>query len=68
MPHGSQVDQVEQLKREISHRLRPVCDFLSAQDFEQLVERVARVQRKYEQQQTYEILWASRQAAEGHIP
>jgi hypothetical protein len=68
MPASSQVKQAEQLKREIAKRLRPVCARLSAEDFDQLVERVARIQRKYEQQQTYEILCANPKPLARHYP
>jgi hypothetical protein len=44
--------QVDILKREIADRLRSVCPGVPDDEFEQLVERIARVQRKYEQRRT----------------
>jgi len=42
--------RLNELRGEIATRLRPSCSHLSTPDFEELVERMARLQRKYEQQ------------------
>jgi len=42
--------RLSELRGEIATRLRPSCSHLSTPDFEELVERMARLQRKYEQQ------------------
>jgi hypothetical protein len=39
---------LEQLRREIGERLKPVLGDLPQEEFDQLVERMARVQRKFE--------------------
>ena len=41
--------RLSELRGEIATRLRPSCSHLSTPDFEELVERMARLQRKYEQ-------------------
>ena len=41
--------QIEILKRGIADRLRSVCAGVPDEEFDQLVERIALVQRKYEQ-------------------
>ena len=57
--------QLQVLKREIADRLRPACDHVPAAEFEQLVDRIARIQRKYEKQSGDERLWS---AAESDAP
>lgn len=47
--------QLEILKQEIADRLRPVCEHVTDEEFSQLIERIARVQRKYEQQRSDEL-------------
>jgi hypothetical protein len=42
--------QLQILRQEIADRLRSVCERVPDEEFEQLVERIARVKRKYEQQ------------------
>ena len=51
-PHDPDRDEkrLSELRGEIATRLRPSCSHLSTPDFEELVERMARLQRKYEQQ------------------
>ena len=39
---------MEKLCREIGERLKPILGDLPAEEFDQLVERMARVQRKFE--------------------
>jgi hypothetical protein len=41
-------EDMEKLRREIGERLKPVLGDLPAEEFDQLVERMARVQRKFE--------------------
>lgn len=41
--------QVEALKQQIANRLRSVCAQVPAEEFDRLVDRIARIQRKYEQ-------------------
>jgi hypothetical protein len=47
--------ELEQLRREIGDRLRPVCGNMPPEAFSELVERMARVQRKFERYQRDEI-------------
>ena len=42
--------QIQALKEEIAGRLRSVCERVPDDEFDQLVERIARIRRKYEQQ------------------
>jgi hypothetical protein len=42
--------RLTELREEIASRLRPSCSHLPVPEFEELVERMARLQRKYEQQ------------------
>lgn len=42
--------RIQVLKQEIAERLRLVCECVAEEEFERLVERIAWVQRKYEQQ------------------
>ena len=57
--------QLQALKREIADRLRSVCEHVPDEEFEQLVERIARIQRKYEKQSGDERPWS---AAESDPP
>lgn len=57
MSESSAVSKHDLLKREITNRLRPVCANVSDDDFGRLVDRIAYVQRKYEQLKVYEVLW-----------
>ena len=41
--------QIQALKKEIADRLRPVCAEVPDEEFDRLVERIARTRRKYEQ-------------------
>ena len=41
--------QIQALKKEIADRLRPVCAQVREEEFDRLVERIARIRRKYEQ-------------------
>lgn len=42
--------QLDILKEKIAQRLRAACDGLPDEDFDLLVDRIARIQHKYEQQ------------------
>ena len=57
--------QLESLKHEIAERLRSVCELVPADDFDRLVDRIARVQRKYEQQSVRELLFSDASSAPG---
>ena len=46
---------IHALKLEIAERLRPVCMAMPEEEFDQLVERIARLQHKYEQRSGYEL-------------
>lgn len=41
--------QIQVLKQEIAGRLRSVCARMPDEEFDHLVERIARIRRKYEQ-------------------
>lgn len=58
--------QLQSLKWEIAGRLRPVCQCLPDEEFEALVERIARVQRKYEQQRSSELFPSTRESEQHH--
>lgn len=45
--------QLAGLTEEIAERLRSVCAHMAAEDFRQLVEEMARVQRKWEEREAY---------------
>ena len=47
--------QIESLKEEIAQRLRTVCAGVPADEFAELVERIARIQRKYEQRRADDV-------------
>jgi len=47
--------QLQILKQEIADRLRSVCEHVTDEDFSQLIERMASIQRKYEQQTSDEL-------------
>ena len=49
--------QLQAVKREIADRLRSVCEHVPDEEFEQLVERIAHIQRKYEKQSGDERSW-----------
>ena len=51
--------QIQTLKKEIAKRLRSVCERVPDDEFDQLVDRIAHIKRKYEQQFT-EFLAADR--------
>ena len=57
--------QLEALKREIADRLQPACEHVPDAEFQQLVDRIARIQRKYEKQSGDEGWWS---AAESEAP
>jgi hypothetical protein len=42
--------QLDALKEKIAQRLRAACDGLPDEDFDLLVDQIARIQHKYEQQ------------------
>lgn len=47
--------QLGALKHEIAERLHSACERLPDKEFDQLVDRIARLQRKYEQQRSDEF-------------
>ena len=47
--------QLKALEKEIAERLRPVCEGVPADEFAALVERIARIQRKYEQRRADDV-------------
>jgi hypothetical protein len=47
--------QIAALKHEIGIRLRVVCDNMSEERFDALIDRMATLQRKYEQQRNREL-------------
>jgi hypothetical protein len=53
--HEPDERRLDTLRREIAERLRPICERLEADDFAQLVDQIARTQRKYEQRAMYEF-------------
>jgi len=53
--------QLEALKRDIADRLRPVCERVPDEDFDELVDRIARVERKYEQQRADDFFSSARE-------
>ena len=57
--------ELQGLKIQIADRLRSVCERIPDAEFEQLVERIARIQRKYEKRGGDERLWS---AAESDAP
>ena len=40
--------ELEELRREIGERLKPICGDMPPAEFKELVERMAQVQRKFE--------------------
>jgi hypothetical protein len=52
--------QIRVLKQEIAERLRSACGRLPEEEFDQLVDRIARVQHKYEQQRSDELFPSAR--------
>jgi len=56
--HEPDERRLDTLRRAIAERLRPICENLEAEDFAELVDRIARTQRKYEQRATYDFLAA----------
>jgi hypothetical protein len=46
-------------RQEIADRLRSVCARVPDEEFEQLVDRIARIRRKYEQQTADELFYLS---------
>jgi hypothetical protein len=50
-----ETQQLGTLAHEIAGRLRPVCQHLPEAEFDALVERIALLQRKYEQQRKREL-------------
>lgn len=47
--------RINALKQEIAERLRSVCEGVADEEFDRLVEQMARVQSKYEQLRTDEL-------------
>ncbi|HKW09414.1 MAG TPA: hypothetical protein VJO33_03480 [Gemmatimonadaceae bacterium] len=58
--------QLVALKHEIAERLHSACERLSEKEFEQLVERIALVQRKYEQQRSDDFFPGIRDVEDRH--
>lgn len=52
--------QLRALKQEIAERLHGACERLPAEEFEQLVDRIARIQHKYEVRGLNELLSSAR--------
>ena len=52
--------QVESLMHEIADRLRPICARMPAEEFDQLVEGIARMQRKWQRTEAQNFLNESR--------
>jgi hypothetical protein len=50
-----ELQELEQVRREISERLKPICGDMAPEEFNDLVERMARVQRKFERYQRDEF-------------
>ena len=48
--------QLHALKQQIADRLRSVCNAVPADEFDRLVDRMARIRRKYEQATADELL------------
>jgi hypothetical protein len=47
--------QIQALKKDIAERLRSVCERVPDEEFDQLVDRIARTRRKYEQRRSEEL-------------
>jgi hypothetical protein len=47
--------QLKALENEIAERLRVVCEGVPPEEFAALVERIARIQRKYEQRRADDV-------------
>jgi hypothetical protein len=58
--------QIQALKQEIAERLRSVCQRVPPEEFEHLVDRIARTKRKYEQQRADEFFSADSEANRPH--
>ena len=52
--------QIAALKHEIALRLRVVCGDMSEERFDTLIDRMATLQRKYEQQRNRELFFESK--------
>jgi prophage antirepressor-like protein len=48
--------QLDTLMQEIAERLRPICAQMPAEEFDELVERIARVQRRWQQAEARDFL------------
>jgi hypothetical protein len=49
------MEYLEAMKREIATRLRPVCPSMPAEEFDELVDRIARVNMKYKSRRTDDL-------------
>ncbi len=54
------------LKLQIAERLRATCERLPVEEFDQLVDRIARIQHKYEKQGSNELFSGGRDVSERH--
>ena len=54
--------QLNALKQEIADRLRSVCERVSDEEFHRLVERIALIQRKYEQRRSDDLFSNTRES------
>jgi hypothetical protein len=59
--------QIQALKQEIADRLRSVCERVPDEEFDQLVERIARIRRKYELKRS-DDLFTNTQESDRHPP
>jgi hypothetical protein len=53
--------EIQVLRQEIAQRLRAVCERLPVQEFDQLVEQMARLQHKYERHRSDELFRGDRE-------
>ena len=56
--------ELEQVRREIGERLKPICGDMPPDEFNQLVERMARVQRKFERYRRDEFFPTSNESGD----
>ena len=47
--------ELEQVRAQIRERLKPICSGMAPEEFDELVERMARVQRKFERYRRDEL-------------
>lgn len=60
--------QLGELKHEIAERLHSTCERMPEKEFDKLVERIALVQRKYEQQRSDDFFPGIREEGDRHPP